>query len=195
MANGDGDVPAAPPLFYFKLRLVGERTHEAELDALSGLPPRAAPSPFRERAFRLTWGASTVLGTTTQDGVVTAEVDGTVDHGLLELGERGEGGIFHSRLRVPVSSRPASAQPLDELKRVMRNLGWIEDESRSALRDAVLRYAFRRSFIGSRESIDRFNHVVRSWQDDVDEILHGGPALELLLSELHLLHDRTQRTR
>ncbi len=195
MANGDGDVPAAPPLFYFKLRLVGERTHEAELDALSGLPPRAAPSPFRERAFRLTWGASTVLGTTTQDGVVTAEVDGTVDHGLLELGERGEGGVFRSRLRVPVSSRPASAQPLDELKRVLRNLGWIEDESRSALREALTRYMFRRTFVGSTASMASFRQRVPGWHVAADRVLEGGPALELIVSELHQLHDRTQRTR
>lgn len=192
MANGEA--PASPPLFYFKLRLVGERHHEAELDLLSGGPPRNVTNPFAHRPFRLRWGASTVVSTTTQDGVVTAEVDGSHASGTLELGDRDDAGAFHVRLTIPVESRPPGTQ-LDELYRLMRNLGWVEDDSRAALRDALLRYVFRRSFCGSVESTRRFQRVVRSWQDDVDEILRGGAALDAIMRELHVLHDRTQRTR
>ncbi len=183
------EVPASPPLFHFMLRLVDERTHEAELDRLSGVVAQRPRNPFAGRAFRLSWGRSLKEGEVDAHGVVEAPVDGSSDHGLLELGERNRDGQFQPHVRIPVAASPASSDLVQELARRLRNLGWLtQEDSRTALRDALMRYLFRRSFVGSSESLARFRGAFPDWLE-AERVLRDPEQVGRLVEELAELHD------
>jgi hypothetical protein len=79
-------VPATPPTFHFKIRLVD-----------------ATGKAFATKDYQLWWGGKMVKdGQTTADGVVEADVDDNYDTGLLDVGEKDSASKFVARLTIPV---------------------------------------------------------------------------------------------
>ncbi|MFO0757231.1 MAG: hypothetical protein U0359_12120 [Byssovorax sp.] len=96
-------VPAVPPTFHFKIRLVD-----------------ATGRVFDGKDYQLWWGGKMVKeGQTSADGMVEADLDDNFDSGLLDLGERDERANFVARLTIPVEAvapappppRPLAAPP------------------------------------------------------------------------------------
>lgn len=93
-------VPAVPPTFHFKMRLV-DSTGKA----------------FEAKDYQLWWGGKLVQeGVTGSGGLVQAELDDNYDSGLLDVGERDEQGKFVGRWTIPVEGVPAPPPPPKQVR-------------------------------------------------------------------------------
>jgi hypothetical protein len=196
-------VPAAPHRFHIELRLVTERTREAEYKTFAGIASKS-PSPFKGLPFVIHWGGATVEGTTDDEGTVVADVPGTATSGRLELRDPKDDPASPARIIIPLGSfspsagmtapagDPERAEALrGEIRYRLKNLGLLESDSAAAFADALRRYLFQRRFIGSPTVRANTERVFPQW-DQADIVANDEEKLALILRELRTLHDRTR---
>ena len=89
-------VPATPPTFHFKMRLVDAN----------------GKARFAGKDYQLWWGGKLVKeGQMTPDGGVEADVDDNYDSGLLDVGERDDKAKFVARWTIPIDAVPPPPPP------------------------------------------------------------------------------------
>ncbi len=92
---GGSKKPAVPPAFHLRMRLQS-----------------SAGRPFAKRDYEIEWGKKTISGTTDDKGMLDVVLDGRIDRGVLDLGEKGADGAFIARLTIPLVRVPPPAPPM-----------------------------------------------------------------------------------
>ena len=194
------DVSATPHRFHVQLRLVSNRTVEAQIDALGGGTAEKVPNPFANRDYRLVWGGQTFPGKTDADGFLHEFVAGPDRDGRLNLGEIVKG-AFVTQMSIivavrdpkPIDDTAPAEQLVEEIGYRLLNLGFITERSSATVREGIRNFLFRRQTCGTKSERARASATLPDWQLIAD-ILADRKKLGLLAWEIHSLHD-TDRVR